>query len=95
MSSRSTRPAERKRARRRAAEHEARIKRLERLRAFATALIALPLAASLGCGVVAIPLLCDVPREWYLGLWAGIVGAFVGLTIRLVLERRRYERGTA
>ncbi len=44
---------------------------------------------------------CDVglvaaclPREIYLGAWAAIVGAVVGLSIRLVLERRRFEQQT-
>ncbi|MEP7003526.1 MAG: hypothetical protein ABI888_03220 [Chloroflexota bacterium] len=45
---------------------------------------------------------CDVglaaaclPREIYLGAWAAIVGAVVGLSIRLVLERRRFEQQTS
>ena len=33
-----------------------------------------------------------LPREIYLGIWAAIVGAFAGLSIRLVLERRRFQQ---
>ncbi len=33
-----------------------------------------------------------IQREIYLGLWAAIVGAVVGLSIRLVLERRRFQQ---
>ena len=54
-----------------------------------------PLAASLGC-VLGPPfdLLCSVPRELWLLVWAALFGSFLGLTIRLIRERRRFERGT-
>lgn len=80
---------------RRAADHAASIRRITRLRTFAGALGFLPLLAALACGGAAIPLLCDIPREWYLGIWAGVFGSFLGLTIRLFLERRAFQRGTA
>jgi hypothetical protein len=35
------------------------------------------------------------PRDGWLLVWAALVGSFLGLTIRLVLERRRFERGAA
>ncbi len=55
-----------------------------------------PLAASLaGCGTgTPLDLLCAVPREWWLLIWGALFGSFLGITIRLVLERRRFERGT-
>ena len=78
---------------RRTAEHVARVRRITRLRTFVGALGFLPLLAALACGGAAIPLLCDIPREWYLGIWAGVFGSFLGLTIRLFLERRAFRRG--
>jgi len=80
---------------RRAAEHAARVKRITRLRTFVGALGFLPLLAALACGGAAVPLLCDIPREWYLGIWAGVFGSFLGLTIRLFLERRAFARGAS
>lgn len=94
MSSRTTRPAE-KRARKRAqAEYRARIARLENGRRLAGLLAFIPLSASLGCAFVPLPVLCDVPRELYLGLWAVLLGLFLGFTIRLVRERRQHDRAT-
>ncbi|MGH2498851.1 MAG: hypothetical protein ACRDF0_01970, partial [Candidatus Limnocylindria bacterium] len=55
----------------------------------------LPLLAALVCSSGAVPALCAIPREWYLALWAGAFGSFIGLTIRLVRERRRFARGAA
>jgi RsiW-degrading membrane proteinase PrsW (M82 family) len=55
-----------------------------------------PLLASLGCGSgTFIDALCVIPREWWLLIWAGLIGSFIGLTIRLVLERRRFQREAA
>jgi hypothetical protein len=34
-------------------------------------------------------------RDGWLLLWAALFGSFLGLTIRLVLERRKFERGAA
>jgi hypothetical protein len=80
---------------RRAAEYAARVGRITRLRTFVGALGFLPLLAALACGGAAIPLLCDIPREWYLGIWAGVFGSFLGLTIRLFFERRGFARGAS
>jgi hypothetical protein len=33
------------------------------------------------------------PRDGWLLFWAALFGSFLGLTIRLVLERRKFERG--
>ncbi len=35
------------------------------------------------------------PRDGWLLVWAALFGSFLGLTIRLVLERRRFERAAA
>jgi len=35
------------------------------------------------------------PRDGWLLVWAALFGSFLGLTIRLVLERRKFERGAA
>lgn len=70
-------------------------KRLGRRRTIVGALGFVPLAASLGCGTgTPLDVLCVVPREVWLLLWAALFGSFLGLTIRLILERRRFERGT-
>ena len=53
-----------------------------------------PLAGIVGCGTFGLALACAVPRDWYFALWAAVVGSIVGLTIRLVLERRRFAHGT-
>jgi len=53
----------------------------------------IPLVASL----FAVPFPFDVlglaSRDVWLLLWAAVFGSFLGLTIRLVLDRRRFERG--
>lgn len=71
-------------------------KRLERRRAVVGLLALLPLAAW------AVPLpfgpldfLGLPPRDGWLLVWAALFGSFLGLTIRLVLERRRFERAAA
>lgn len=35
------------------------------------------------------------PRDGWLLIWAALFGSFLGLTIRLILERRRFERAAA
>ena len=66
--------------------------RIRRWRTIVGALAAIPLGGSLSCEWGLLQLACTVSREIYLGLWAAIFGAFLGLTIRLVLERRRFEQ---
>jgi ABC-type proline/glycine betaine transport system permease subunit len=68
--------------------------RLRRLRVAILAVGFVPLAGVLGCGTLGIGVACAVPRDWYFALWAAVIGSIVGLTIRLVLERRRFEHGT-
>jgi|GEM_PF-2351113 len=65
--------------------------RLRRLRAGILVVGFIPLAGMVGCGTLGIAIACAVPQDWYFGLWAAVVGSIVGLTIRLVLERRRFE----
>lgn len=56
----------------------------------------IPLAATLvPCGQAGpLDVLCAVDRQWWVLMWAAIFGSFLGLTIRMILERRRYTRGT-
>ncbi|HEY8657150.1 MAG TPA: hypothetical protein VIN34_10505 [Candidatus Limnocylindria bacterium] len=68
--------------------------RLRRLRLGVLAVGFVPLAGIVGCGTLGIAVACAVPRDWYFALWAAVIGSIVGLTIRLVLERRRFEHGT-
>lgn len=87
--------SEREAARRRA-EFLASQQRLGRWRTVVGWLGFVPLAAAIGCGT-GTPLdvvLCGPPRELWLLVWAALFGTFIGLTIRLVIERRRFERGT-
>lgn len=83
---------EKRRARERAA-YLARTARIRRTRTIVGALGLVPLAGSFGCEA-AIAFACALPREAYLAIWAAVFGAFLGLSIRLVRERRRYERTT-
>lgn len=81
---------------RRDADFRARMKRTSRLRTWVGALGFLPLTAALACNVSlgALPF-CAIPREWYLAVWAGIFGTFVGLSIRMFRERRSHARSEA
>jgi len=71
-------------------------KRLERRRTIVGLLALLPLAAwaaQLPFGpldFMGVP-----PRDGWLLIWAALFGSFLGLTIRLILERRRFERAAA
>jgi hypothetical protein len=67
---------------------------LRRRRTFIGALGFIPIAGALGCGV-GLQVLCQVPQEWWLAIWAALFGSFLGITIRLFLERRRFLRGAA
>lgn len=71
------------------ADYRARVDRLKRLRTTVGFLGLVPLAGSFACdgGLV---LFC-IPWTWYMGVWAAVFGAFVGLTIRLIRERRQFE----
>ena len=87
------RRADREQEKRRAA-FAAQQRRLARRRTTIGALGFVPLVASLGCGAgTFLDALCVVPREVWLLIWAALFGSFLGLTIRLIRERRRFERG--
>lgn len=74
-------------------ELAARLLRLRRTRTIVGALGFAPLILSLLCGFGA-EAFCVVPREIYLAVWAGLFGTFIGLTIRMWIERRRFARAT-
>lgn len=79
---------------RRELEFAARMRRLGRMRTAVGIFGFVPLTATLTCGMTAGALpFCAIPRDWYLALWAAIFGTFIGLTIRQIRERRRYQRG--
>ena len=83
---------EAKEAERRAAEFRAGQARIARRRDF-IALLAIPiLALVLACGTVPIPFACDLPREVLFFAFSAILGGWLGMTIRLFLEQRRYAR---
>jgi hypothetical protein len=93
-------PAEPKRVakveQRRRAQYEQERRRLVRQRTVILVLGLIPFVAA----VVNLPFgpldfLGLSPRDGWLMVWAALVGSFLGLTIRLVLERRRFERGAA
>jgi hypothetical protein len=67
---------------------------LARRRTFIGALGFIPLVGALGCGS-GVAFLCQVPQEWWLAIWAALFGSFLGITIRLILDRRRFQRGAA
>ena len=86
-------PARSKRAQpreqRQLAEWRSRETRLKRYRTAAGFLGLVPLVGSFGCDA-GVALFC-VPWSWYMGLWAAVFGAFIGLSIRLIRERRQFE----
>lgn len=70
------------------AAFEARMARVRRTRSVVGVLGFVPLVASLFC----VGVLCAVPREIYLAIWAAVFGTFLGLTVRMWRERRAFER---
>lgn len=57
------------------------------------ALLALPiLLLTLACGSLPIPLACDLPREALPLAFSAVFGGYLGMTIRMFLDRRRYAR---
>jgi hypothetical protein len=81
-------------ASKRRTEYLTRRKRLERQRNVIGLLAVVPLLFSVVCGTgTPLDALCFIPRDIWLFVWAALFGSFLGLTIRLILERRRFERG--
>lgn len=71
-------------------------RRLARRRNVVGMLGLVPLIATFMCGTgTPLDLLCMVPREAWLLIWAALFGSFLGLTIRLFLERRRFARANS
>jgi len=72
-------------------DYAARRRRLERQRNVIGLLGIVPLVFSLGCGTgTPLDALCFLPRDIWMFVWAALLGSFLGLTIRLILERRRF-----
>jgi membrane associated rhomboid family serine protease len=72
--------------------YKATLVRIKKWRSVALFLGLVPFAGLTACDV-GLAFAC-IQREIYLGMWAAIVGAVVGLSIRLVLERRRFQQRT-
>ena len=81
---------------RRRAKYSEDRKRLERRRTVIGLLALIPLAAwALQLPFGPLDFAGISPRDGWLLVWAALFGSFLGLTIRLVLERRRFERAAA
>ena len=71
-------------------------KRLERRRTVVGLLALIPLAAwALQVPFGPLDLFGVPPRDGWLLIWAALFGSFLGITIRLILERRKLARGAA
>lgn len=79
----------------RQAAYIASTKRLMRMRTIVGALGFVPLTMSLLCLGLLVPAFCAIPREIYLGVWSALFGLFLGLTIRMYRDRRKFQRETA
>ncbi|TMF60876.1 MAG: hypothetical protein E6I14_09925 [Chloroflexi bacterium] len=67
---------------------------LVKRRRFVGALAFLPLIGNLGCAFGITPA-CAVPTEWWLAIFAALFGSYLGITLRLFLDRRRFVRESA
>jgi hypothetical protein len=67
---------------------------LMRRRRFVGALAFVPLLGPAAC-YIGIGPACQVPSEWWLAIFAALFGSYLGITIRLFLERRRFLRQAA
>jgi hypothetical protein len=74
-------------------------RRLERRRAVVGFLGFVPLVGWAGCGFgPPLDLLCFISRDVWILIWAALFGSILGITIRHILERRKFqkvERGAA
>lgn len=87
MSKKSGRDKKRERL---VAQHNERILRIRKWRSVGLFLGLVPFAGVTACDIGVV--IACLPNEIYLGMWAAIVGAVVGLSIRIVLERRRFQQ---
>ena len=83
----------REEAKRREAFEAERVSLVKRRR-FIGALAFLPLIGNLGCAIGITPA-CAVPTEWWLAIFAALFGSYLGITLRLFLDRRRFARESA
>jgi hypothetical protein len=67
---------------------------LVKRRRFIGALAFLPLIGNLACGFGITPA-CAIPTEWWLAIFAALFGSYLGITLRLFLDRRRFARESA
>jgi hypothetical protein len=67
---------------------------LVKRRRFVGALAFIPLIGNLGCAFGLTPA-CAVPTEWWLAIFAALFGSYLGITLRLFLDRRRFVRESA
>jgi hypothetical protein len=81
-----------KEAARRRAQFVATARGLNRARLVIGAVLLATLALGTACGATGLPLFCAVDTQWYAFISAGLLGAFLGLTIRIFREQRRLER---
>lgn len=80
-------------AEKRQREYEEGQRRLGRRRTYVGLLGFIPLGVSLGCGsAINLGPFCTLSPDVWLLIWAALFGSFLGLTIRLVLERRKFEK---
>ena len=67
---------------------------LRRRRRVIGALVIIPLLGELG-SVSGLAPLSLVPPEWWLAIAAALFGSYLGINIRLFMERRRFRREAA
>ena len=67
---------------------------LRRRRRFIGALAFIPLLGTLACGAGLAPV-CAVPQEWWFATFAAIFGSYLGINLRLFLQRRKFQREAA
>jgi hypothetical protein len=70
-------------------------KSLLRRRRFVGALAFIPLLGAFGCSVDILPICQQIPGEWWWAAFAAILGSYIGINLRLFLERRKFRRGVA
>ena len=68
-------------------------RKIQARRRFVTFLFVIPMLGWIGCGSgTPLDVMCVLPRDTWILVWFALLGSFLGLTIRLYLERRRFEK---